>query len=67
MSDSATAGAVTHLRVASASLRKYALPQRSSAISGAATTYARKPRPPYSGDVAHPTPSERIANNYVSL
>lgn len=62
-SDNAAAGAVQHLRAASASLRKYAVPRNSSAISAVATTYARKPRAPYSSDLNTPTPSERIANN----
>ncbi|GLC77190.1 hypothetical protein PLESTF_001896200 [Pleodorina starrii] len=66
-SDSAAAGAVQHLRAASASLRKYTVPRNSTALSGVATTYARKPRAPYSNDLNTPTPSERIANNLSPL
>ncbi|GIL46228.1 hypothetical protein Vafri_3260 [Volvox africanus] len=66
-SDNAAAGAVQHLRAASASLRKYAVPRNSTAISGVATTYARKPRAPYTNDINTPTPSERIANNLSPL
>ncbi|PNH05107.1 Dynein heavy chain 7, axonemal [Tetrabaena socialis] len=66
-SDQATAGAVQHLRAASASLRKYSLPSSNTAISGVATTYARKPRAPYTSDINTPTPSERIANNMSPL
>ncbi|KAG2427037.1 hypothetical protein HYH02_014682 [Chlamydomonas schloesseri] len=65
--DAATAGAVQHLRAASASLRKYALPPQPTALSGVATTYARKPRAPYTKDINTPTPSERIANNLSPL
>ncbi|KAG2500939.1 hypothetical protein HYH03_000764 [Edaphochlamys debaryana] len=67
ISDQATAGAVQHLRAASACLRKYSLPPNPSAISGVGTTYARKPRAPYTNDINTPTPSERIANNYTPL
>ncbi|GFR40055.1 hypothetical protein Agub_g593 [Astrephomene gubernaculifera] len=66
-SDNATAGCVQHLRAASASLRKYTVPHNASALSGASTTYARKPRAPYTNDVNTPTPSERIANNLSPL
>ncbi len=67
VSETATAGAMQHLRAASAALRKYAVPPKPSAISGVATTYARKPRAPYKNDINTPTPSERIANNMSPL
>lgn len=67
VSETATAGAMQHLRAASAALRKYAVPPNPSAISGVATTYARKPRAPYNNDINTPTPSERIANNMSPL
>eukprot|EP00798_Chlamydomonas_sp_ICE-L_P021155 gene21155-28044_t len=62
---SALSSARQHVRAASASLRKYAMPQTPSAMSTIGTTYARRPKAPYSGDASLPTPSERIASNYT--
>jgi hypothetical protein len=55
------------MRAASASLRRYNLPPKPSAISSVATTFARKPLAPHKADPRQPTPSERIANNYSPL
>ncbi len=40
-------GIVTHMRAASASLRRYNLPPAPSAISTVSTTFARKPKAPH--------------------
>lgn len=58
-------GVAAHMRAASASLRKYSVSRPASAISGLATTFARRPKPPYVGDIGAPTPCERIASNFT--